>query len=234
MKTKKQSQNLTEIATGTGTHSIGIDLGDRFSQFCILDADGEVIEEGRLRTSQEAIRARFERISVLRIAMEAGTHSGWVSRLLEELGHEVVVANPRDVFGIIHSNNKNESDRRGEVSALRSRRSETAQSDHTQERGAATGSRHYPDAGEVRCCQDMLINAARGIVKSLGHRLPGCGADYFADQCWGAVPPRLKAVIDPLLHQIASLTKRIDIRRTREDTEVSSWHPSSKLTSFDI
>ena len=211
MKTKKQSQKLTEIASGTGTHSIGIDLGDRFSQFCILDADGEVIEEGRLRTTQEAIRARFERISVLRIAMEAGTHSGWVSRLLEELGHEVVVANPRDVFGIIHSNNKN--DRIDAEKLARYVRVDPKLLSPITHRSEA----QQLDLAIIRMrekfvvARTMLINAARGIVKSLGHRLPGCGADYFADRCRGVVPPQLKAVIDPLLDQIASLTKQIDV-----------------------
>jgi transposase len=67
----------------------GLDLGDRYSYLCLIDQHrGEVIEEGRLRTSPEAFRRRFasER-PPMRIAIETGTHSPWVSRLLEELGH---------------------------------------------------------------------------------------------------------------------------------------------------
>jgi transposase len=74
----------------------GLDLGDKCSYLCLLDTDsGEVIEEGRVRTTTEALRRRFASEPSLRIAIEAGTHSPWVSRLLEGLGHEVLVANPR-------------------------------------------------------------------------------------------------------------------------------------------
>jgi transposase len=75
----------------------GLDLGDKYSYLCLIDTrSGEVIEEGRLRTTPEALRRRFasER-PPMRIAIETGTHSPWVSRLLEELGHEVLVANSR-------------------------------------------------------------------------------------------------------------------------------------------
>jgi transposase len=74
----------------------GLDLGDKHSHLCLLDtASGEVMEEGRLRTTPEALRRRFASEQRLRIAIETGTHSPWVSRLLEECGHEVLVANAR-------------------------------------------------------------------------------------------------------------------------------------------
>jgi transposase len=76
---------------------------------CLLDTDdGEVMEEGRLRTTPEALRRRFASERPLRIAIEAGTHSPWVSRLLEECGHEVLVANSRKLR-LIYSN-KQETD----------------------------------------------------------------------------------------------------------------------------
>jgi transposase len=75
----------------------GLDIGDKYSYLCLIDqADGEVIEEGRLRTTPDALRRRFaSQEQQLRIAIEAGTHSPWVSRVLEECGHEVLVANAR-------------------------------------------------------------------------------------------------------------------------------------------
>jgi transposase len=75
----------------------GLDLGDKYSYLCLIDTQsGETLEEGRLRTTPEALRRRFasER-PPMRIAIETGTHSPWVSRLLEECGHEVLVANAR-------------------------------------------------------------------------------------------------------------------------------------------
>jgi transposase len=74
----------------------GLDLGDKYSYLCLIDTrSGEMIEEGRLRTTPEALRRRFASERPLRIAIETGTHSPWVSRLLEECGHEVLVANSR-------------------------------------------------------------------------------------------------------------------------------------------
>ena len=73
-------------------------VGDKYSFLCLVDTEsGEVIEEGRLRTTPEALRRRFasEQQPPMRIAIEAGTHSPWASRVLEECGHEVLVANPR-------------------------------------------------------------------------------------------------------------------------------------------
>jgi hypothetical protein len=76
----------------------GLDLGDRYSHLCLLDTrSGEIIEENRLRSTSEAFRRRFDSERPMRIAIEAGTHSPWVSRLLEECGHEVLVANARKV-----------------------------------------------------------------------------------------------------------------------------------------
>src|SRR3954463_3736767 len=82
----------------------GLDLGDKHSYLCLIDTDtGEVIEEGRLRTTPEALAQRFEGCEPMRIAIEVGTHSPWVSRLLEERGHQVLVANARKVR-LIHQN----------------------------------------------------------------------------------------------------------------------------------
>src|ERR687897_2527406 len=74
----------------------GMDLGDKYSHLCLIDTQsGEIMEEGRLRTTPEAFRRRFSSELPLRIAIEAGTHSPWASRILEECSHEILVANAR-------------------------------------------------------------------------------------------------------------------------------------------
>jgi transposase len=74
----------------------GLDLGDKYSHLCLIDSEnGEMVEEGRLRTTPEAFERRFASERPMRIAIEGGTHSPWVSRLLKECGHEVLVANAR-------------------------------------------------------------------------------------------------------------------------------------------
>lgn len=65
-----------------------------YSHCCALNAAGEIEKEGRVATTAEALRRRFSSTPRVRIAIEAGKHSPWVSRLLEECGHEVLVANP--------------------------------------------------------------------------------------------------------------------------------------------
>ena len=85
----------------------GLDIGDKYSYLCLIDQEsGEVVEEGRLRTNPEAFRRRFaSEQPPMRIAIEAGTHSPWVSRLLEECGHEVLVANARKLR-LIYANKR--------------------------------------------------------------------------------------------------------------------------------
>jgi hypothetical protein len=76
--------------------TVGVDLGDRHSHLCLIDtASGEVAEEGRIPTTPKAFERRFSGCERMRVAVEAGTHSPWVSRLLEGCGHEVLVANAR-------------------------------------------------------------------------------------------------------------------------------------------
>ena len=93
----------------------GLDLGDKYSYLCLIDTQsGEVMEEGRLRTTPETFRRRFASEQPMRIAIEAGTHSPWASRVLEECGHEVLVANARKLR-LIYAN-KQKTD---EIDALR-------------------------------------------------------------------------------------------------------------------
>ena len=95
--------------------TVGLDLGDKYSYLCLIDREsGEVMEEGRLRTDPEAFRRRFASEQPMRIAIETGTHSPWASRVLEECGHEVLVANARKTR-LIYAN-KRKTD---EVDALR-------------------------------------------------------------------------------------------------------------------
>src|ERR1700754_3127313 len=88
--------------------TIGIDLGDVWSHYCTLNQDGEVVDRGRFRTTPKAIEKWFTDVPPARIAMEAGTHSIWISAQLQELGHEVIVANIRELRAISHSDRKSD------------------------------------------------------------------------------------------------------------------------------
>ena len=107
----KRSPQVFQQATASESHTgntIGIDLGDRWSRYCVVDASGTIIEEDRVRTTADALREKLGQLASTRMVIEAGTHSPWVSRLLEELGHQVIVANPRKVRLIYESDRKND------------------------------------------------------------------------------------------------------------------------------
>ena len=88
--------------------TIGMDLGDRSSRYCLLDEEGVVIGEGSTPTTKAGIAKVFGAMARCRIALETGGHSPWVSRQLEAFGHEVIVANPRNVRLIGESTRKDD------------------------------------------------------------------------------------------------------------------------------
>src|SRR6202048_3631742 len=91
-----------------GRLTIGLDLGDRSSCYCVLDETGDVLLEQRVSTTPKAIKEVFGAMPRSRIALETGTHSPWVSRLLSELGHEPIVAHARSVRLIGESRRKDD------------------------------------------------------------------------------------------------------------------------------
>jgi len=188
----------------------GLDLGDRHSYLCLIDTQsGEVMEEGRLRTNPEALRRRFASERPLRIAIETGTHSPWVSRVLEECGHEVLVANARKLR-LIYANKRKTDEIDAENLAGLARldpkllypvkhRDEDSQAHMAliRSRQALIGSR------------TQLVNHVRGAVKSFGARLPKCPARTFHKRAVAHIPGALRPAIDPILETIGSLTERI-------------------------
>src|SRR5882724_11312813 len=102
VKTMFRSDQVSDQET------IGLDIGDRYSHFCAMNKSGEIIAEGRVQTTQEAMRRYFESLALSRIAMECGTHSSWISRQAKEFGHEVIVANARELRKIHQNDRKND------------------------------------------------------------------------------------------------------------------------------
>ena len=98
----KQKPNVQERLT------FGVDLGDRASHWCALDGAGEVLARGQVVNEEQPLKMLFQQIPASLVALEVGTHSAWVSRVLEKCGHEVIVANARQVKVISESNKKND------------------------------------------------------------------------------------------------------------------------------
>jgi hypothetical protein len=112
-KNSTVKRNLKKGATKTTKDiqesiTIGVDVGDKTSRYCVLNGTGEVKEEGRVPTSKKGMMQMLSSARRCRIAIEVGPHSPWVSRLLSGLGHEVIVANARQVKLISTSSRKND------------------------------------------------------------------------------------------------------------------------------
>jgi len=169
-----------EKDTSTGDWTVGIDLGDRRSAICALDEQAEVRKRFSVATTATGIAKAVSGYPGSRVVLEVGTHSPWVSRQLQALGHETVVANPRRVRTIAANDDKSdEVDAellarlgRADTKLLRpiQHRGETAQRDRS-----ILGVRD----GLVRA-RASLINQARGQAKALGLRLPRCATESFA------------------------------------------------------
>ena len=201
---------------------IGIDLGDKKSNYCFMGRGEGFLAEGEMPTTLEAFAAYFKAIPRSRIALEVGTHSPWVSNLLEGLGHEVYVANPRKMESIRKSKRKNDkADARSLTRLVRAdpqllypirHRGIQAREDLIllRARDALVGAR------------TKLINCVRGLVKSVGGRIPRCSSESFARQAEAAIPQSILETLLPIVEQIAAMTAQIrkldgQVKKTAEE-----------------
>jgi len=189
---------------------VGVDLGDRSSQLCRLDREsGAILDEQRVSTTTAQLQSYFGALSPQLVVVESGTHTPWVVRLLLQLGHQVIVANPSKVRAISASRRK--TDERDARCLAQLGRVDPEllcpvhpRSEEAQRALAVVRSRE----GLVRA-RTQLINQVRGTVKSFGHRLPVGSTASFARRALKVLPPSLKAALEPLLRIIAELSQEI-------------------------
>src|SRR5450631_2158561 len=189
--------------------TIGLDLGDRSSWYCMLDEAGEVVGEKKLGTTAKAMKEVFAAMPRSRIALETGMHSPWVSRLVSELGHEVIVAHARNVRLIGESRRKDDRlDARMLARLVRIDPKLLAPVKHRSAQAQADLMAVRARAGLVRA-RTSLINTARGVTKSYGERLRGCNPRNMNPVKAQELSPELKTALEPLLGAIESLSERI-------------------------
>lgn len=206
---KKSTRMNAERRDEAAAKTIGIDLGDRMSQYVGLDDHGEVVTEGRVPTTVAAFEKLFGAMEPKLIAIETGTHSPWVSRLLKKLGHQVVVANSRKLRLVYENSHK--SDRvdaeylarlvRVDPKLLKpvNHRNERAQHHVMILRGRDVLVRS----------RARLITNVRGSVKSVGLRVPACSVEAFVKRAAAVIPATLKEAVGPVLAMIDQLNKQI-------------------------
>ncbi len=200
----KQSRNFSQQKL-----TIGLDLGDRSSCFCVLDETARIVSEQRVSTTAKALQAAFGAMPRSRVALETGMHSPWISRLLSGLGHEVIVAHARNVRLIGESRKKDDRLDAQTLARLAridpqllcpvKHRSAEAQADLTVIRARA---------GLVRA-RTALVNTARGLAKSYGERLRGCNVRNMNPEKAATLSPELQAALQPLLAGIEVISQQI-------------------------
>jgi transposase len=209
---------------------VGLDLGDRYSHTCSIGAGGEVLEEGRVATTPAAVRSRFGGMERARFVLEAGTHSAWVARLLKELGHEVIVANPRRLRLIYETDKK--SDRVDAQYLARLGRLDPELLAPIEHRGedAQVDLALLRSRDALVRTRTALVNHVRGVVKSSGSRLPACSTHSFANKIGGGIPEALRPALEPILETLGDLNRRIRAYDRRiEELAVESYPETAAL-----
>lgn len=210
---------------------VGLDLGDRSTQVCVLQAEtGETVREGKMPTSRVAFQARWGKIPPARMALEAGTHSPWMSRELEAMGHEVIVANPRRVKLISSSRTKDDRvDARLLAELARVSPKLLAPIEHR-------GAQAQADLAILRSREALvhtrtrLINHCRGAVKSWGYRLSASSPVYFATKIAPQIPSELRPALNPMLEAIQAVNDQIrQINRTLESLSKQRYPETQTL-----
>jgi len=189
---------------------IGIDIGDKRSYYCFLDANTNIVVADSLATTTTDFALHFKAIPRSRIVIEVGTHSPWIGALLEELGHEVYVANPRKTEGGKRKNRR-KNDRLDAETLARQVKSDPKLLYPIRHRGEKTRNALVLLRARqaVVNARTKLICGVRGLVKSAGHRLPSCSADSFHKMDRTHVPEALRDTLEPLFEEIGLLTARI-------------------------
>jgi transposase len=209
--------------------TIGLDLGDRSSWYCVLDEAGNLVLEQRVSTTAKALREVFGRMPHSRVALETGMHSPWMSRLLSELGHEVIVAHARKVRLIGESRKKD--DRLDALTLARLARIDPqllCPVKHRSAKAQADLSVVRARAGLVRA-RTALVNTARGLAKSYGERLRGCNVRNMNPEKAEGLSPELQSALAPLLTALQSLSEQIGEYNERIEEMAQQSYPRVAL-----
>lgn len=189
--------------------TVGFDVSDKTGMIAVMDRAGRVCQEEQIELTLQAVRERFGRMARSRVALEAGGQTRWVARVLGELGHEVLVANPRNIPLLTKSHRK--SDRADAVLLARMARVDpellspvTLRSEAAQEDLLEIRARDHAVRQRTRS-----IGLVRGQAKQFGVQLPECDADAFHRKAGEWLPARLLERLLPTIQLIEACTKTI-------------------------
>ena len=195
--------------TKSSSRTVGCDLGDKYSHLCLLDKGGKVQERARVTTTQAGFRKWFSRRKAMTVVIEVGTHSRWVQRELAAMGHQVLVANARQVRLIYAGNRKN--DRVDAEKLARLGRMDPKLLCPIEHRGTEAHSQLTVLRSRDRLvkARTELINYVRGVLKSFGLRVVKCESSTFARKAEPVVPDALAPALTPVLETLEQLNTQI-------------------------
>lgn len=207
----------------------GIDLHTKSSEVVVIGEGGEIVEHAKIPTTETALRRWFGNRDAMVVCIEACGQSAWAARILSSLGHDMVVANGARVRLIAEATLKNDTvDATTLARLVRADRTLlspiTHRSPETQRQRAVLRSRRTLVNARTAC-----TNAARGILRSFGHKTPSRSAEKLAEAIADdRIPEELVAAVAPLVRVALELT--IEIERLDEDVEeMGEDHPAVAL-----
>lgn len=212
--------------------TVGMDMGDKKHNICIIDAEGEIIKRSIVSNTGIGIRKYFSKLPPCLVAMEAGTHSCWVSNLIDELGHEVLVGNPRKLRVIWDSENKND-DRDAEMLARIARfDGELLYPIHHRSSEAQADLAVIKSRDMLVKTRAMLITHVRGIVKNFGGRLKKCSTASFHKHLADEMPEELRPALEPILKSLIEINEQISICGYKLKELINKYPETEKMLAI--
>src|SRR5215471_3525670 len=188
--------------------TVGVDLGDQWSNYCILGLEGETLGEGQLRTTREDVAALFRALAAARVIFEVGTHSAWVREVVLGCGHEVLVANPRLMDGTKRRKRKNDRIDAHKLARLGRVDPQSLFPMEHRSREVRQDLVVLRARDALVSMRTQLINTTRGLVKSMGARLTQCSSASFPDKVEEELPAEVRAALLPLVRLVEELSDR--------------------------
>ena len=189
--------------------TVGVDLGDQWSNYCILGLGGETLGEGQFRTRRQEVGEFFQGLAISRVVIEVGTHSAWVREVIAGLGHEVLVANAQRMEGRKRRRRKNDQIDAAKLARLGRVDPKSLypiQHRSTEVREDLLVIRVRDSLVESRT---KLISTVRGMVKTMGARVQGCSSVSFSGKAADQIPAEVRETLEPLLRLIQTLSEEI-------------------------
>ncbi len=219
---------MTQTTTSPMTLTIGLDLGDRKTHLCALDERRAVVVRKVFTTTRKSFEREFGGLAKSRVVLEAGPQSLWISVLLRELGHDVLVVNPRRVKLISQGGRKTDRRDAEMLARLALGMPELLGETH-----------HRTLAGQaelsVMRARDLLVRTrthtvahVRGILKAFGIRLPAWSTSCFAKRADEEIPTDLRPALAPVLAVLAELQVQIRAFDRTIEQMLTERHPEAE------